>query len=305
MIHTDYCINLPPLPLILAMPPDTETPTELREVRDIRTWVPWVPWVPGVITGWLNNYPPILLILPNHEGLLLLHYVKKTVAITSIEYGEKCSPFANFSTVRSPLSWLSQYYHTSLLLGWIILLLSWLLDLLWFDQTVGPQFQRIIMLTLTLQYLIQTLQSHLWKVAVVSIALAMQLFHCLILFCLGSFPSRVFAATSCYRPNGTDVNAVYRAQFLKPVYEPCNAGDEHSMCCAMQRNIPDKCRSDGLCLNEFKNLVWRDSCTDPTWKSPHCVKLCTQGSCMLWYSYLEASMSTDWQLIYRVLQKRD
>ncbi|KAL8781663.1 MAG: hypothetical protein Q9213_005905 [Squamulea squamosa] len=48
------------------------------------------------------------------------------------------------------------------------------------------------------------------------------------------------------------------------------------MCCATKnREIPDTPRKDGLCQNG--NVTWRESCTDPTWTSPSCVKLCITG----------------------------
>lgn len=88
---------------------------------------------------------------------------------------------------------------------------------------------------------------------------------------LGIFSSS--AHGTCYVPNGTDRNAGLSAE----VYLPCDPGDEHSMCCASNRSVPDKCRSDGLCLSGNDGIVWRESCTDPTWKSPSCIKLCNVG----------------------------
>lgn len=62
---------------------------------------------------------------------------------------------------------------------------------------------------------------------------------------------------------------------VEPVvkYLPCVSGDEFSMCCATF----DKCRPDGLCLSGYDGNIWRDGCTDPTWKSPSCIKLCDTG----------------------------
>lgn len=73
---------------------------------------------------------------------------------------------------------------------------------------------------------------------------------------------------ACYFPNGSDRNAEYDSE----VYQPCNRSAEHSMCC---RANDHKCRSDGLCYDAWTRLVWRESCTDPTWNSSACVKLCT------------------------------
>ena len=86
-----------------------------------------------------------------------------------------------------------------------------------------------------------------------------------------AFSFKAFA--SCYFPNGTDVNAVLPTE----VYQPCDAGDEDSMCCALNRPNPDKCRSDGLCLSTYDGNIWRETCTDRSWKSPKCIKLCDSG----------------------------
>ena len=77
---------------------------------------------------------------------------------------------------------------------------------------------------------------------------------------------------SCYFPNGTDQNAGEQAD-QGIVYTPCNSHAENSMCCAPW----DTCTSDGLCKSGYDGNTWRDSCTDPTWKSPACVKLCVSG----------------------------
>lgn len=74
---------------------------------------------------------------------------------------------------------------------------------------------------------------------------------------------------TCYFPNGRDMNALERSE----VYHPCNSNTEFSMCCAAW----DKCRPDGLCASGFDGNIWRDGCTDPTWKSPSCIKLCDTG----------------------------
>ena len=57
------------------------------------------------------------------------------------------------------------------------------------------------------------------------------------------------------------------------------------MCCATNTStIPleniDTCNSDGLCIPDDNNGVWRKLCTDPTWKDPACVKLCITGDGM-------------------------
>ncbi|MCJ1263662.1 hypothetical protein MMC22_003532 [Lobaria immixta] len=62
------------------------------------------------------------------------------------------------------------------------------------------------------------------------------------LFYCCAFSAKIFAR--CYLPNGTDVNALLPTE----VYQPCDAGDEDSMCCALNRPSPDECRSDGQYL---------------------------------------------------------
>ena len=81
------------------------------------------------------------------------------------------------------------------------------------------------------------------------------------------------AHATCYNPNGSNRN-----EGLSPeIYRPCDPGDVHSMCCALNRVNADKCRGDGLCLSGDGPIVWRESCTDPTWESSKCIKLCDSG----------------------------
>lgn len=77
-------------------------------------------------------------------------------------------------------------------------------------------------------------------------------------------------SATCYYPNGTDRNA----GFPTIRYAPINTGDNFSMCCT----LTDKPRSDGLCENEPGTLIYRESCTDQTWQSPKCIKLCAGSS---------------------------
>lgn len=60
---------------------------------------------------------------------------------------------------------------------------------------------------------------------------------------------------------------------MRADYRPCDSGKEYNMCCANW----DECRSDGLCFSNQSNLIYRDGCTDPSWESPSCVKLCNTG----------------------------
>lgn len=62
-------------------------------------------------------------------------------------------------------------------------------------------------------------------------------------------------SATCWTPWGQDRNLLYSEG--PNVYEPCNKGDEFSMCCALNRPYPkvqDRCRSDGLCFNPAGSL---------------------------------------------------
>ncbi|TDZ71724.1 hypothetical protein CTRI78_v001851 [Colletotrichum trifolii] len=73
----------------------------------------------------------------------------------------------------------------------------------------------------------------------------------------------------CFVPNGTNRHDLTNIGNNK--YEPCESNG-HSMCCNTATG--DKCQSNGLCWNEGGRVSWRESCTDPTWQSPKCLKLC-------------------------------
>jgi hypothetical protein len=54
------------------------------------------------------------------------------------------------------------------------------------------------------------------------------------------------------------------------------------MCCATNRPntvYQNKCRPDDLCVEGQTENLWRESCTDPTWKDPACLPLCISGIC--------------------------
>jgi hypothetical protein len=90
---------------------------------------------------------------------------------------------------------------------------------------------------------------------------------------LVSLPLASSASANCYDPNGNNRNG-YITGTAAP-YQPCNPGDLASMCCSVAFN---ECRSDGLCFDG--TTLWRESCTDPTWQSPSCIKLCVNGTGM-------------------------
>lgn len=62
-------------------------------------------------------------------------------------------------------------------------------------------------------------------------------------------------------------------------YRPCNETSEFSMCCRLDEvggYGADTCLPNGLCTNIPTNSIdpqtyWRESCSDPTWKSPYCL----------------------------------
>ncbi|KAK3984224.1 hypothetical protein QBC44DRAFT_385925 [Cladorrhinum sp. PSN332] len=78
---------------------------------------------------------------------------------------------------------------------------------------------------------------------------------------------------TCYAPDGSTIaNA--------SLFSPCNRlgitqANAHSSCCQLGGDPPesrDLCAITGLCLNN--GIVRRGFCTDPSWKSPACVKVC-------------------------------
>lgn len=88
------------------------------------------------------------------------------------------------------------------------------------------------------------------------------------------FRSFAFAA-KCYYPDGSPV--------LENDFQPCVLiSGIDSMCCATNRDsLPDTCLANGLCHNPCKNQddcsnipgrYWRESCTDPSWNSPFCLR---------------------------------
>ncbi|KAH6680644.1 hypothetical protein B0J14DRAFT_579054 [Halenospora varia] len=77
------------------------------------------------------------------------------------------------------------------------------------------------------------------------------------------------SAATCYHPDGS---------VAPPAYQPCHSTGV-SMCCATNRTqYVNSCRDDGLCLQQDSGVIWRESCTDRTWKSLECLHLCSSGS---------------------------
>lgn len=74
--------------------------------------------------------------------------------------------------------------------------------------------------------------------------------------------TRVALGKKCYYVDGTEAGIDY----------PCNPDAENSFCCGMSP-WGFACLENGLCQSEDGKIV-RGSCTDKTWKSDACTKLC-------------------------------
>jgi hypothetical protein len=95
-------------------------------------------------------------------------------------------------------------------------------------------------------------------------------------------------SATCYTQDGTPEDSIYTS---------CNQNVEFSMCCRTQEvngDPADTCLPNGLCMNNQgvnKTTYWRESCTDPTWKSPYCLKAfnpCTAVSKFQLFKCLES-----------------
>ena len=83
---------------------------------------------------------------------------------------------------------------------------------------------------------------------------------------------------TCYSPNGT---AITTDPCCDGTYSPCNGT---GMCCALGRPVYhiNVCLGNGLCEDVNTGWIWRESCTDPTWKDPRGLKLCMEDSKLSW-----------------------
>ncbi|KAL8693630.1 MAG: hypothetical protein Q9218_001588 [Villophora microphyllina] len=89
--------------------------------------------------------------------------------------------------------------------------------------------------------------------------------------CLTILSAIAAVSATCYLPNGNDRNE----GFPNATYYPVHPDEDVSMCCS---KLGDKPRDDGLCANSDNSVIWRESCTDRTWQSPKCIKLCADSS---------------------------
>jgi hypothetical protein len=89
-----------------------------------------------------------------------------------------------------------------------------------------------------------------------------------------TFTAATTTLTTCYAPNGT---AITTDPCCDGIYSPCNGT---GMCCALGRPVyhPNTCLGNGLCEDVATGWIWRESCTDPTWQDPRCLKLCMEDS---------------------------
>lgn len=118
---------------------------------------------------------------------------------------------------------------------------------------------------------------------------------CLFFF-LFPFLSHVYA--SCYWPNG-ECHTLSQSDYTNKhsgtdrnsgglpanLYDACNPSASASMCCALDSTSDflngdsgTICRNDGLCINAKGKKITRTACTDQTWQSPECIKLCVNGT---------------------------
>ena len=129
-----------------------------------------------------------------------------------------------------------------------------------------------------------------FRIDSMSLAMPLAILHsiCFRILCIWSFFASFFAlATQCFYPDGSPE--------IRTDYEPCvSTSGIVSMCCGTNRTAPAKkdiCLPNGLCHYPCSNggdcsgipgTYWRESCTDPKWNSPYCLKgVCTDNDVRL------------------------
>jgi hypothetical protein len=116
---------------------------------------------------------------------------------------------------------------------------------------------------------------------------------------------------SCFNPDGSVVP-------LSIGYHPCiSTQNVDSMCCFLNITVLESedpatnfltsiCLTNGMCeqteyLEEYTGY-YRGSCTDKTWKSPNCLKACTDASVSaLPLLHVESHMCGTWRLIKGII----
>ena len=83
------------------------------------------------------------------------------------------------------------------------------------------------------------------------------------------------ADATCYAPPvGDETTGAAQA----PQWTSCNSDAAESMCCRTETitgGLDETCMPNGLCRKNTDDplSLWRESCTDPTWNSPACLRL--------------------------------
>ena len=102
----------------------------------------------------------------------------------------------------------------------------------------------------------------------------------LLLFLLRSAFVRADQNVTCYFPDGDQIHDP--ADYYTACPTSAN-NDGYHMCCKTDANFDDVCNPNGLCsrphnpgLGEEQGLL-RSTCTDPSWTSDSCLKLCITG----------------------------
>ena len=81
---------------------------------------------------------------------------------------------------------------------------------------------------------------------------------------------------ACYWPNGQDRNIARSGYSNSTDYEPLLRDGSASMCCAEWNDRAPAPNAFGLCVDS-DDVIWRESCSDRSWESPSCLKLCAEG----------------------------
>jgi len=93
--------------------------------------------------------------------------------------------------------------------------------------------------------------------------------------------STVTALGACYNYNGTDRNnGAWDVGPGNIDYLPCSNVASFSMCCRLNYGA-DSCMANGLCAQGGSSNIWRESCSDSSWKSSSCLKLCVSENGMI------------------------
>ena len=93
------------------------------------------------------------------------------------------------------------------------------------------------------------------------------------------FPAVLVDGQDCYYPNG-DLAATDD--------HPCSSGGP-SPCCPLNW----QCLSNGLCYLENEGYLGRYTCTDSTWESDNCPKICLYGMCPYSFGRLNLIVSQE------------